>query len=188
MRGLKTLFATLAIFCLALSSLMASPNTWAWLSSSPSSEVSQELPETLPEAPEVLMKESEGSKASSKESKKTEKVEYVTIEKAELEAIIALIEEGNAYNKKGGVQVKEATDNLVAMAAPVKESKLKHFVTLDFDHGYGTELSDIRFGASAGFIFKDCLLFKSGIMKSNGINDWLVKENYAVTASIGIVF
>lgn len=185
MRGLKTLFATLAIFCLALSSLMASPNTWAWLSSSPSSEVSQELPETLPEVPEVLMKESEGSKASSKESKKVEKVEYVTIEKAELEAIIALIEEGNAYNKRGGVQVKEATDNLVAIAAPVKESKFQHFMTLDAEHGFGAEL---KFGVSYGFIFKDCLIAKMGVMKSNGIQDWLVKENYVGTASIGIVF
>lgn len=181
MKVSKILCVMLVVSCLALSSLMASPSTWAWLTSSQPSTSSDVLEETLTEVAEVSMKDSEDSKATSKTKGK---VEYVTIPKAEYEEALAKIEEGNAYNKKGGVQVTEATDYLSALAAPVKADKWQNFATLDVEHGFGAEL---KLGASFGFIFKNCLIGSFGIMKT-GLSDWMNKETYVGRASVGIIF
>lgn len=194
MRGLKTLFVVLVISCLALSSLMASPSTWAWLTSSQPSEAS-----TMPE--EALIPENETSETESESSVAISEVvevkaeasgdEYVLIKRSDLEAVIEKMESSAAKNAKAKASVQEAKttieDSITPYVAPVqaKEPKLKYFMLGDFSYGFD---KGIQAGASFGIIFKDCLVLKLGVMKDNGIKDWLVKENYVGTASIGIVF
>lgn len=175
----KALFAILVVSCLALSSLMASPNTWAWLQSSLSSEVSEEPAVTLPEEPAKSTKESKVSKATSKTP------EYVQIPYDEYVEYVAMIKEGNAYNKKGGEQVNDAVDGLSSIVKPVKEPLFKSFITLDAERNIMEK--DIDLGVSIGFIFKDCLMFSTGVKKT-GLNDWMNKETYTLKASVGIVF
>lgn len=182
----KTLFVTLVVSCLALSSLMASPSTWAWVQGVKSSSVDSEvLPETSVEEPLKLTEESTDSKAT---SKKSSKVEYVVVPKDEYMAAIADIETGNAYNKKGGAQVTEATEVLVASAKPMKEKLFHTFTTIDLAQSLKEDFK-LSFGLSTGFIFKDAMIASIGVMKDGGLMEgWMDKDMYTVKASLGFVF
>ena len=183
MRKSKTLFVTLVVFCLVLSSAMASPSMWGWLQSDPSSEVLEVPAETLPEEQPKLTQDSTSSKATSKE-----KVEYVTVPKNVFEAALGEIEEGNASNKKGGETVETARQSLQDAAVVAKaEPKMQYFGVMEGAWNPGA----FELGVGLGFIFKDALIGKIGVEKKNilDMSDWLDWKNaYKVTASVGIIF
>ena len=180
MRKFRILFATLVVFSLVLSSLMASPSTWAWRVSDQSSEVSEEPAEILTEEPAKSMKESESSKGTSKNP------EFVIVPYDEYVAAIADIETGNELNKKGKTQVVEATEALKAAVNPFSIKKMNYFATLDAEHGFGP--NDLKLGVSLGFIFKDCLIGSVGVMKTTDFTSWMDRSEYTGRVSLGIVF
>lgn len=181
MRKSKTLFVTLVVLCLALSSLMASPSTWGWLQSDPSSEALEVPAETSAKEQTKSSQDLTVSKATSKN------VKMVMIPEDVLLNAFADIEEGNAYNRKGGATVDAATASLAASVKVVKEKKFQYFGVVEGSYTPG----DYELGVGLGFIFKNCIIGKVGVEKKNVLDmtDWLDWKNaYKATASLGIIF
>lgn len=192
-KATRTLFVILVVSCLALSSLMASPNTWGWLFSSQSSEASEEQTENLMEPAETSQKDSPSSEVTFEvvEVAEAEDDEWIMIRKSDYNKVVALFESAASKTAKAKGYVAEAKEMMEESAVPyiapvvVKTPKVQSFLTLDAQKSLAVD--GIDFGFSTGLIFKNCLMASMGVMKT-GFNDWMNKDTYSVKASLGIVF
>lgn len=186
MRRSRTLLVTLVLLLLAPSLLMASAGTWGWLMSSPSSAASEEPAVTSAEEPAKSTEDSASSKTTSKAAKASQ--QYVVIPADVYSAAVADIREGNETNKKGGATVTAAADSLEGAASFGNAApKMKYFGSLDAAYDFGK----VELGVGLGFIFKDCLIGKVGVVKKDvsDFSNWLDwKTAYRATASLGIIF
>lgn len=192
-KATKTLFVILVVSCLALSSLMASPNTWGWLFSSQPSEASVEQTENSEELNETSQKDSPSSEATF-EVVEVEAVEeedgWVMIKKSDLKKVVELYESAAGKTAKAKGYIAEAKETMEDSVAPYiipaepKTPKFQEFMTMDVQTNHNL---DLQYGVSLGFIFKNCLMASVGVMKT-GFNDWMNKDTYSVKASLGIVF
>lgn len=186
----KTLFVVLVVSCLALSSLMASPNTWAWVGSSRSSETLTAQEETLTEEAKTSEMESTSSENISEVVEVIEEEDgYVLVKKSDLAKAVGKFESAAGFTAKAKASVAEAKadleDSATAYVAPAPASKFEHFMTLDAEHGFE---QDLKLGLSYGFIFKDCLIGQMGVMKKANLHNWMDKTEYTARVSLGIVF
>ena len=186
-KAAKTLFVMLAVSCLALCSLMASPSTWAWAFGGQSSEASAQPAESSEELIETFVMESPSSESISTEDGD----ELIVMRKSDLLAAIAKFESAAGRTAKAQNAVAEAKATVEETATPyvpapeAKAPKFQEFMTLDAEANLGL---DMKYGFSLGFIFKNCLIGSVGVMKAGGIGDWMNKELYTGKVSLGIVF
>lgn len=191
-KATRTLFVILVVSCLALSSLMASPNTWGWLFSSQSSETSEGQTENLMEPAETSQKDSPSSEATFEVVEVAEAEDgWIMIRKSDYNKVVALFESAASKTAKAKNYVAEAKEMMEESSVPyiapvvVKTPKVQSFLTLDAQKSLAVD--GIDFGFSTGLIFKNCLMASMGVMKT-GFNDWMNKDTYSVKASLGIVF
>lgn len=186
MRKGKTFFVALVVSFLVLSPLMASGNMWAWVGSRQSTETSEVQTETLMEVPETSEMASTSSESISEEDD-----EWVVVKKSDLNKVVGKFESAASFTSKAKENVAEAKSDLDEAVTPYVPvviptvDKFKPFMTIDAEHGLNQGL---RLGFTAGFIFKDCLMFSAGIMKEATLNGWMDIDAYTARASIGIVF